>query len=612
MQVKLSQAVKMFFTNSSLEMIYFEAVANALDAGATEITIKIKMDSKNTPSGLIVTIEDNGVGFTEDRYKKFVKLFDVDEDSHKGLGRLVYRFYFNDVKVISHFEKTKRREFLFDEDLSEDKKNATTVEEIESGTKIILTNYGLQKLAKYDYISVRYLKTRILEEFYSVLFQKKSVNQPITIKIESEIETNSDLQVINNDDILDLKMIEFDSSVDLVSQLYLHYYIQKIDGNDKSLISAISIDNRTVKYEIIADENIPVGYQMVFLLFSDYFNGKVDLTRQNINIPQKDEKRVKDLFRQKVAELIEKEAPEIIKKKKQIKNGLVDKFPHLSYYFQDNEIGYSSKDDVLKNAQKQFFKDQKELLEASELTDEQYEKSLAVSSMALTEYILFRQLTIEKLKRTTSANSENDLHDLFATMKTTFDQKNIQDDIYKNKAWVLDDKYMTYKTLLSDRQMDEIISHITEDEVESDGDRPDLALVFSNNPLEDAPFDVVIVELKKRGVKLEDNITAITQLEKRARKLMKYYNNRIQRIWFYAIVEFSTDLEMHLRGEYKELYSSGKMYHRTTQIAVSMNPDVILPISVYVWDLDAVIQDADIRNETFLNMIKSKFINEVI
>ena len=31
MKVKLSQAVKMFFGNSSLEMVYFEAIANAWD-----------------------------------------------------------------------------------------------------------------------------------------------------------------------------------------------------------------------------------------------------------------------------------------------------------------------------------------------------------------------------------------------------------------------------------------------------------------------------------------------------------------------------------------------------------------------------------------------------
>jgi len=614
MKVKLSQAVKMFFTNSSLEMIYFEAIANALDAEATEINIKIVMNNRSISSSLNISIEDNGVGFTNDRYKKFAKLFDVDEDSHKGLGRLVYRFYFDSVKIVSNFEKTKRREFFFDENMNENNEESITVQEVASGTKFIFSDYCLQKLGKFDYISAKYLKNRILEEFYSIFFQKKKDNQSIIINIESEIDHSKDEQVISKDDILNLKMIDFDSSselIDLTSTLHLHYFIQKIDNsNDKLLISAISIDNRTVKYEIIADENISIGYRMVFLLFSDYFNGKVDLTRQNINIPKSDEKRVKELFRQKVAELIKKEAPEILKKNQRIKNSLVDRFPHLSHYLQDDEIGYSSKDNVLQNAQKQFFKDQKELLEASELTDEQYEKSLAVSSMALTEYVLFRQLTIEKLKKTTFLNSEMDIHNLIATKGTTFDGKNIQNDIYKNKAWVLDDKYMTYKTILSDKQMDEVISHITDGEVSPDGGKPDIALILSNFPSDNTPFDVVIVELKKRGVKLEENMKAITQLESRARKLMKYYNNQIQRIWFYGIIEFNEKVELALAGEYTELYSSGKMYYKETEVAISLNPKKSLPIGVFMWDLDAVVKDAELRNATFLNMIKSKFTHE--
>ena len=173
MQVKLSQAVKMFFTNSSLEMVYFEAVANAIDAHATEINIHIKMETESNLSSLVITIEDNGIGFTEERYKKFVKLFNVDEDSHKGLGRLVYRFYFNDVNIISYFDKTKKREFVFNEEMSENDKNITTVDERKSGTKLTLKSYSLQKIAKNNYISVKYLKLRILEEFYSLFFQKK-------------------------------------------------------------------------------------------------------------------------------------------------------------------------------------------------------------------------------------------------------------------------------------------------------------------------------------------------------------------------------------------------------------------------------------------------------
>jgi len=113
MKVKLSQAVKMFFGNSSLEMVYFEAIANALDANATEIEIKISTKALNQPETLQIEISDNGEGFTDERYNKFSKLFDVDESTHKGLGRLVYLCYFEDVKVNSYFDKTKNRIFDF-------------------------------------------------------------------------------------------------------------------------------------------------------------------------------------------------------------------------------------------------------------------------------------------------------------------------------------------------------------------------------------------------------------------------------------------------------------------------------------------------------------------
>lgn len=86
MKVKLGQAVKMFFGNSSLEMVYFEAVSNALDAEATEINIELSLEASNRPETLELKKSDNGLGFDDYRFSKFSKLFDVDESSHKGLG----------------------------------------------------------------------------------------------------------------------------------------------------------------------------------------------------------------------------------------------------------------------------------------------------------------------------------------------------------------------------------------------------------------------------------------------------------------------------------------------------------------------------------------------
>jgi len=607
MKVNLSQAVKHFFGNSSLEMVYFEAVANAIDAGATNIDISINIDNRSSPQTLTITIKDNGVGFTDERFRKFSNLFEVEDASHKGLGRLVYLFYFQDVNVVSYFDRNKKREFKFSDELDENNLNIESIENSSPGTKIKMSGYILQRLGKFDYVDPIYLKQRLLEEFYSLLFKKKEHQTPVTIRIDGLIEGQRVTEVLTPDDVLELTQIDIDTPIDTVNTLHLYYAIESVDEKEKSLISAIAIDNRTVKYEIIANEYIPNGYKMVFLLISDYFIGKVDLSRQNINFPPHEEKRLKNIFRKKVAELIEDNIETIAIRNKEIKVNLIEKYPHLGSYFNNDEIGFISKDDILKKAQNDFFKEQRELLECVSLNDDQFEKALDISSKALTEYILFRQVTINNLKRIDRSDSEAELHKLFATMGTRFDEENRVDDLYRNNAWILDDKYMTYKTVLSDRTMDELVNVITENEETSDIGRPDIALVFSSDPNGDYPFDVVIVELKKRGITLEENMKVITQLEKRARKLMNYYNNKIQRIWYYGIIEFDEEVELGLAGEYTELYSSGKMYYKETEVAISLSPRISLPIGVYIWDIDAVINDAETRNSAFLELIKNKF-----
>jgi hypothetical protein len=610
MKVKLSQAVKMFFGNSSLEMVYFEAIANALDANATEIEIKISAKALNQPETLQIEISDNGEGFTDERYKKFSKLFDVDESTHKGLGRLVYLCYFENIEVTSYFEKTKKRTFVFSEEFEEEKFKLEDVSEQSSGTIFRMSSYVLKKIARGDYIQPQKIKQRILEEFYSRLFQMKKQGYTVKIKIESIIEgMKTDAQIVN-EDIPEFTAIELTSSINVIDKFHLYYSIKEVEPQDSSLIAAISVDNRTIKVDLISNENIPIGYEMIFLLYSEFFVGKIDASRQNLTLSKNEQKDIQSLFRKEVIKIIEKHLPNIKTKNEEIKKNLTNRFPHLSGYFDSENIGYISRNEILKIAQENFFKDQKEILEANSLSDEQYEKSIELSSRALTEYILFRQLTIEKLKKSTDNDSETELHKLFASMRKDgrFEKKNAINDIYRNNAWLLDDKYMTYETILSDREMSELIQVITDEEETTDDNRPDIALIFSNNPANKKPFDIVIVELKKRGLSLEENMKVVTQLEKRARKLMKHYNNQIQRIWFYGIIEFNDDVEMQLAGEYTELYSSGKMYYRETNVAISLNPKITLPIGVFIWDLDAVISDADARNSAFLNLIKSKFI----
>ncbi len=113
MKVKLGQAVKMFFGNSSLEMVFFEAIANShLMQGATQIDISIYISALKKPESLLVTIADNGVGFTDERYKKFSNLFDVEESSHKGLRAAgAYLCYFRRYPGLQPFQRHQKAGF---------------------------------------------------------------------------------------------------------------------------------------------------------------------------------------------------------------------------------------------------------------------------------------------------------------------------------------------------------------------------------------------------------------------------------------------------------------------------------------------------------------------
>ena len=264
MKVKLSQAVKMFFGNSSLEMVYFEAIANALDANATGIDIKISAKALNQPETLQIEISDNGEGFTDERYKKFSKLFDVEESSHKGLGRLVYLCYFDHVKVSSYYEKTQKREFDFSEGFEEEKFKVSEVNECASGTTFQMTGYTFQKIAKGDFIQPRKIKQRILEEFYARLFQLKKSGISIRIGIEATIESKKSYVVIDNSDIPEFTMIELDSFTNLFDKFDLYYSIKEVELADSSFVAAITVDNRTVKVDLISNENLPSGYEIVF------------------------------------------------------------------------------------------------------------------------------------------------------------------------------------------------------------------------------------------------------------------------------------------------------------------------------------------------------------
>ena len=108
MDIETSGAIRLFFPNPSLTLVYFEALANALDAGATEVSISIDVQAFDKPDTLTITVSDNGDGFTDENFDRFKTLLKPRDKFHKGIGRLVFLNYFNRVEVVSTRDRWQR------------------------------------------------------------------------------------------------------------------------------------------------------------------------------------------------------------------------------------------------------------------------------------------------------------------------------------------------------------------------------------------------------------------------------------------------------------------------------------------------------------------------
>ena len=622
MRVNTKQAVRLFFQNPSLEQVFKEAIANSLDANATNIKVNVFIDSFEKQETLQLTISDNGEGFTEKRYEKFSELLKVEEDSHKGVGRLVYLSYFDTIEIDSAFDG-QHRKFTFNDTFDKDKTDMTIVPDADSPqeTKIIFKDCSLQRLSSYAVITPDYLKRQILQEFFPRFYLMRKGGRDFSISFNIEIPHKNKKHLIgpyhteiSKDDVPDMLNVPIKSdTLDLFANTSMDYVAEKVDDfKETFLMTALCVDNRTkVLDDIIAPENLPSnGYRFIFILHSSYFKGKVDPARQVLTLSDQEQRTIKTLFRDKVAEVIEKDIPSIKERNQKTKESLFKTYPHLVGYFTEGEVGIVNRSKSIEDAQKKFMKAQKDILEASNLDGDKYDKALDVSSRTLAQYILYREKIIEKVEAYTAENSEADLHNLILPKRTIMENADV-DGVYTNNLWLLDNKYMTYTTAMSERTMSEVLDEITQkaNTIEDDG-RPDIAIIFSDDPTKtkDSPLDVVIIELKKRGITLAKTEEVESQLQQRAVKLLNYYPNRIQRMWFYGIVEFNDEFKLSLRNDhYTPLYSKDSLYYKENEWYKSLEDDTKYKVGTYILSIDAFIKDAKAHNEVFLNILKEGF-----
>lgn len=614
MHVNIGNAVKKFFPNPSLELVYFEAIANAIDAGATEVVIDISVSEINLPDTLSIEIRDNGSGFDDERFGKFNQLLSSDDKTRKGIGRLVYLNYFSAIEFESYFNGV-RRDFTFTESF-EGRKTDRSSDSDATGTIIRFRNYSKSKIAKGDYLDPAWLANSIKLHFYPTFLAAKEKGKELSITINRKTGGESAFfddappsEIVTASDFPKFKTIEIPfTGFFSLFPFHLKYSIQG-NQSEKLALTLASIDDRTVDLDLISASSMPSGYHIVFILESDALKGKSNSSRVELDMTPAEVKALKQSVLKAVGKVLEDELPEIAVKNKEKMNAIEEKYPHLNGYFESFEIGLLDSATVLERAQKRFFDDQKEILEAQELDDAQFERSLEQSSRILAEYILYRTKIIGKLQRVDSKKDESYIHNLIAPQRREYLQANLQNDFFVNNAWILDDKYMNYHTILSERDISALYDHIGIESEEKTDARPDISVIMSDDVDEDRKVDVVIVELKKLGLKLARKEEVISQLKQRARILLEHYPNKIQRIWFYGVVDLDKEFIRSMKEDaFAELYSSGTLYYKEHSVIAGDDDDAPkIPMGIFIMDYHALIHDAEMRNSCFLKILKSGF-----
>lgn len=602
----------MFYSQSSFDQIYQEAVANALDAGARNINILFEANSLADVNTFKLSISDDGVGFTDVRFKKFSKLMDVDDEDikHRGLGRLVYLFYFDKVEVDSFFENNKHRSFSFDEKLNDDAKETAAEiieEERHSGSSLVFEDYNLSKLYKKEFADPKWIKTKLLKKFVIQLFLLKKNEEDFCITIASKIGDYVREEHIRPESIPSLTEKPFVPSYSLEGEMTMYYSVEENDNT--AVITAMSIDNRSEPVDVFAEGCEPLGFEMFFILYSDSFQGHTDASRQKIEIQPSDLKIIQKEFRKQINEILKEKAPQIIESHKKEAERLQTEFPHLEGLFEEDEIGISSKSDVIKSAQKRFMYQERELLfKKGALSDSDYERSMELAGRTLTQYITFRQYIIDKLKNVDDRDKEEIIHNLIVRKRQVIQAPNSYLNVYRNNIWIFDDKYMTFNVVLSEKETTELLKQIDPESTTRDIDRPDIAIIFSEDPTTAPKVDVVIIELKKKGLKGGENIKVEYQLEQRARALYPLFDKKIQSLWLYGVTQLDEEYKATLDTiGYRPLFSKGTVYVNANPITISTEPErIIVPAVRYVMDIDAVVKDADARNKTFMDLIREK------
>ncbi len=625
METVIRRVVKEDISNSTAQIdAVYEAIVNSIHAKSTHVICRflgdqeiLKADDEEeiaTKKVVAIEVEDNGDGFTDENYKSFCK-YRTDYKiamGCRGVGRFVFLKLFENVSYISWLAGANlKREFSLSLEFDSDDLRQTSEDVPENKTILKMKgvtsdHFGrdrqIDRRLDLDLSRIREdVRRHLIPTFY---FCRKD---GFHVQIDFVDVLSRESLSLSEQDIPVLRTQSFAiKNVDGIEVPFeLHYHIEGKAGE----IDAFYCANGRSVSSFASQGLTHRGFKGILLLESEFLDQAVDNFRNDFSIYPIQTDMVHKLsweminrgVKSAVSLLVREQVPSVDQKNQQQLQEIQEERPYLVEYIEEEDLdiaGFVSKHQIIAKAKKRFDEAKDRLLAnagKTEYTNEELNEAIQLTQNELVAYIRDRIEVISRLKTMmiNKEKTESVIHNLFME-RFTDDEGYDCFSPQRNNLWLLDDRFTSYSYAASDRMIREVLG---EDGSDNDGDRPDLALFFSQAPENKDGLKSVIVELKS----FDDGKKYVAKKMAGINQLLDYADafrrkKQIESVWAFMVTDvderFASKLE---RDGYKPLFSTkAAIYHRYYNL---------IDTSIYVVSAQSLVSDAEARNRVFIDII---------
>ena len=216
-----------------------------------------------------------------------------------------------------------------------------------------------------------------------------------------------------------------------------------------------------------------------------------------------------------------------------------------------------------------------------------------IGALKLTSYLKYRKEIIEQFEKYDLTQEKEEEKIRSHILKRGLEGTEYSPfPIEENNLWLLDDKFMSYNYVASEKAINTLLKGVGLSKTNSE-DKFDIG-IYSNNQ---NAKRVILIEMKKFSAGYKENGEGVNQLSKYAKVLS---TNGINELYLYLIAKIDDEFSDNLINLYKfvRVFSQDGEVYQGALNNVNAYIQIVSP--------KALISDAKARNQTFLDFIINK------